>query len=72
MNPIPKLIISIGVILIIIGVIWQLGARFLTLGRLPGDIVVRKENFTFHFPIMTSILLSILLSVVLYLFRFFR
>lgn len=72
MNPAAKMLISIGILLIIIGLIWQFGGRFLSLGRLPGDIVIKKENFTFYFPVMTSILLSILLSGLFYLFRFFR
>ena len=41
----------------------------LGLGRLPGDLVYRRGNFTFYFPIMTSILLSIVLSLLLWLFR---
>jgi len=72
MNLMPKMLISIGVLLIIIGLIWQLGGRYLSLGRLPGDIIIKKENFTFYFPLMTSILLSIVVSGILYLFRFFR
>ncbi|HHD84230.1 MAG TPA: DUF2905 domain-containing protein, partial [Campylobacteraceae bacterium] len=43
------------------------------LGRLPGDIAIQKENFSFYFPITTSILLSIVLSMLFYLFdKFFR
>lgn len=72
MNPAAKMLISIGILLIIVGLIWQFGGRFLSLGRLPGDIVIKKENFTFYFPVMTSILLSILLSGLFYLFRFFK
>ena len=41
----------------------------LGLGRLPDDLVYRRGNFTFYFPIMTSILLSIVLSLLLWLFR---
>ena len=41
----------------------------LGLGRLPGDLVYRRGNFTFYFPIVTSILLSIVLSLLLWLFR---
>jgi hypothetical protein len=39
------------------------------IGRLPGDFVVRRGNFTFYFPLMTSIALSLLLSLLLWLFR---
>ncbi|MEK6656172.1 MAG: DUF2905 domain-containing protein [Nitrospirota bacterium] len=71
MNPVAKILIIGGIILIITGLIWQFGGRFLPLGRLPGDIVVEKENFRFYFPIATSIILSILLSLLLFLFRYF-
>ncbi len=62
-----KVLIFIGLLLILIGL-------FVTfVGRLPGDIYIKKENFTFYFPITTSIVLSILLSILLYIFsRFFR
>ncbi|WP_339063937.1 DUF2905 domain-containing protein [Tepidibacillus marianensis] len=72
MNPMAKLLISVGIILVIIGLLWQVGGRFLSLGRLPGDIVIKKENFTFYFPLVTSIVLSIVLSGILWLMRFFR
>ncbi|RXT14746.1 DUF2905 domain-containing protein [Ammoniphilus sp. CFH 90114] len=72
MNPIAKLLVMAGVILIIVGLVWQVGGRFLNLGRLPGDIVVEKENFRFYFPLMTSIIVSVVLSLLFYLFRFFK
>lgn len=72
MSSFPKLLIGIGAILIIIGVLWQIGGRFLPLGKLPGDIVVEKENVKVYFPIVTCIIISILLSLGSYLFRFFK
>ena len=39
------------------------------LGRLPGDIYIKKKNFTFYFPITTSIIISVIISMLLYLFR---
>ncbi|WCK53620.1 DUF2905 domain-containing protein [Aneurinibacillus sp. Ricciae_BoGa-3] len=72
MNPIAKGMIILGVILIVAGLLWQIGGRFLHLGRLPGDIVVERENFRFYFPVVTSILISVILSLVFYLLRFFR
>lgn len=72
MNPVAKMLIAVGVVLILTGLLWQFGGKFLSLGRLPGDIVVEKENFTFYFPITTSILLSILLTLLFSLFRLFR
>ena len=68
MNSLPKLIMMIGVVLIIIGFLMQ----FIKLGRLPGDIIIRKGNTTFYFPVVTSILLSIVLSLIFYVFGRFR
>ena len=72
MNEITKLLIRAGVLLIMVGLLWQVGGKFLNLGRLPGDIVVEKENFRFYFPIVTCIVISVVLSLILGLFRFFR
>lgn len=72
MNPVAKLLIVAGVVLIVAGLLWQVGGKFIALGRLPGDIVVEKENFRFYFPITTSILLSVLLTLIFSLFRLFR
>jgi hypothetical protein len=58
-----RLLILIGAIVLIAGI------AIMTMGRLPGDVVYRRGNFTFYFPLMTSILLSIVLSVLLWLFR---
>lgn len=72
MNPLAKLLIGIGIFLVIAGLFWQFGSRFLPLGRLPGDIVIEKENMKFYFPIVTCILISLVLSLISYLFRLFR
>lgn len=63
-----------GVLIAGLGLLFWWGARIgLPLGRLPGDIHVSGERWSFHFPIMTCIVLSILLTVVLNIFlRFFR
>ena len=62
------------VLMVVGGVLLLAGIAFtafggLGLGRLPGDFVYRRGNFTFYFPIVTSILLSIVLSLLLWLFR---
>lgn len=62
-----KLLITIGVVLIALGVLWPLLQKS-GLGRLPGDIAVEKENFKFYFPITTSIIVSIVLSLILWFF----
>lgn len=72
MNPIAKLLVIGGAVLIVIGLLWQVGGRFLPLGRLPGDIVVEKENVKFYFPVVTCIVISIVLTLVSYLFRLFK
>ncbi|MFC7440875.1 DUF2905 domain-containing protein [Laceyella putida] len=72
MNPVAKTLIIIGGILVLIGLIWQVGGKYLPLGRLPGDIVIEKENVKVYFPIVTCILISVILSLVSYLIRLFR
>jgi hypothetical protein len=69
MHPIARLLISLGVLLILAGVGWQFGGRFLRLGRLPGDIELHRENVHFYFPIVTSIVVSVVLSLILWLWR---
>ena len=53
-----------------IGVIWLLAPSIPWLGRLPGDIVIERENFRFYFPLMTCVLLTLLVTGVTWLVRF--
>lgn len=65
-----KFFIIAGAGLIVLGaVIFVLQKFNIPVGRLPGDIIVKKENFSFYFPIATSIIISVVLSFILYLFR---
>jgi hypothetical protein len=64
-----KLIMFIGGGLFLLGLVFFLGGKFLNLGKLPGDIFIQKGNFSFYFPVVTSILLSIVLTIILNLFR---
>ena len=64
-----KALIVMGLIIAAVGVILTLAGRIPWLGRLPGDIYVKKENFTFYFPLATSIVISIVLSLIFWLFR---
>mgnify|MGYP000955055704 CR=1 FL=1 len=64
MNTIPKFIITIGVVLIVVGILWQLFGRFIPLGKLPGDIVIKGENTSFYFPVVTCLLISVVLSLI--------
>jgi Protein of unknown function (DUF2905) len=68
MMGIGKLLMTIGIVLFIIGFLMQ----FIQIGKLPGDIVFKKGNTTFYFPIMTSIILSLVLSLIFYFIGKFR
>ena len=74
MAEIGKSIIFFGIIIVIIGIILLFSDKLpFNLGKLPGDIAVKKENFSFYFPITTSIIISIVLSLLLFLYgKFFR
>ncbi|SFK47595.1 Protein of unknown function [Nitrosomonas aestuarii] len=61
-----RLFITLGIILLIVGIAWPLLSK-LPFGRLPGDIYIEKENFTFYFPLTTGILISIVLSLIAWL-----
>lgn len=63
-----RLLIVVGVLILVLGLAWPWLER-LGLGRLPGDILIRREGFTFYAPIATGILISIVLSVILWLLR---
>ncbi|MFW6077070.1 MAG: DUF2905 domain-containing protein [Hyphomicrobiales bacterium] len=62
-----KFLIIAGIVLVAVGIVWLVGERF-GLGRLPGDIIIERENTRIYFPIMTSIVISIILTVALWLF----
>ncbi len=61
-----KTLIVLGVIFIILGILFQVKIPYL--GKLPGDIYIKKENFTFYFPLATCVLVSIILSIIILLF----
>jgi hypothetical protein len=63
---ISRLLIIFGVVLVAVGLLWPLVAK-LGLGRLPGDIVIERENFRLYLPIGTSVLISAILSLILWL-----
>ena len=67
MNDFGKLIIGLGIVLIIVGVFLTLTGKIPGIGRLPGDIMIKKENFSFYFPVTTCILISIVISAIMYL-----
>ena len=69
MQEIGRFLIVLGVVIVLAGAVLVLAGRLPWLGRLPGDIVVRREHVTFYFPIVTSIILSIVLTLILNLLR---
>ena len=63
-----RFLITLGFILVVAGLAWPLLAK-LGLGRLPGDIEIERDDFTFYFPITTGLLISAVASLVLWLLR---
>ncbi|MBI4462518.1 MAG: DUF2905 domain-containing protein [Acidobacteria bacterium] len=68
-----KLLVLFGIVLLVVGGLLTLGPKLPgRLGRLPGDIIIRRENFTFYFPLATGLLLSVILSLLFRLFSRMR
>lgn len=63
------MLVVVGLVIAVVGALLWAGVGKGWLGRLPGDIHYTRNNFTFHFPLVTCLLLSLLLSLVLWLFR---
>jgi DUF2905 family protein len=66
-NDLGKILIAFGLLIALAGVVLVLVGRVPWIGRLPGDIHIQRGNFTFYFPLATSLLLSVVLTLVLYL-----
>ena len=58
-----RFLIVLGLVIVVIGLLWPYLSQ-IGLGRLPGEIVIQRENVTFYFPLMTCLLLSVLFSLV--------
>lgn len=67
MADLAKILIITGGVLVIAGVAMLVIPKLPFTGKLPGDIVIKRENFTFYFPLATSIIISIIVSLILYL-----
>lgn len=63
-----KILVVAGIVIIAIGALLMLSVKIPWLGRLPGDILIQKKNFTFYFPVATSIIISILLTIIFWFF----
>jgi hypothetical protein len=66
--PVSKWLIIVGLILVAAGLLWPVMSK-LGLGRLPGDIVVRRDGFSLYFPLMTCLVISVVVSIVIWIFR---
>ena len=66
-----KIFIFIGIVFLVIGIVFTFLPRLNFFGRLPGDIEIKRENFTFYFPIVTSIVISIVLTLIFWFINLF-
>ena len=66
--PVSKWLIIVGLILVAAGLLWPVLSK-LGLGRLPGDIVVRRDGFSLYFPLMTCLVISAVVSIVIWILR---
>ncbi len=67
-TPVSKWLITLGLILVAAGLLWPVMSK-LGLGRLPGDIVVRRDGFSLYFPLMTCLVISVVVSILIWIFR---
>jgi hypothetical protein len=65
-STIGKLLIFIGILFVLLGLIF-LFTKNIPIGRLPGDIYIKKDNFSFYFPITTMVVISIIISFLIYI-----
>jgi DUF2905 family protein len=63
-----RTLIVLGLVIVAVGVVLAFGPRVPWLGRLPGDVNVERENFSFHFPLVTCLVVSVVLTLILNLF----
>ena len=64
-----KFLLIAGLLIAALGLLLMFGPKIPLLGKLPGDIVIRRENFTFYFPLATCIVLSVVISLIVKIFR---
>jgi len=69
MAPFGKILLFSGLVLAGVGLLFIFADRIGWIGRLPGDIIIKRENFTFYFPLATGILISVVLTLLFWLFR---
>lgn len=64
-----KMLVLVGIFMVVVGLFLWLGDKIPGVGRLPGDILIKKEKFTFYFPVVTCILISLILTLLFSIFR---
>ncbi len=69
LQPVGKILIISGIFVALLGLVLLFADKIPFLGRLPGDILVRKKNFTFYFPLATLIVLNLVLFLISYFLR---
>lgn len=69
LQPLGKILIILGVVLVATGIIISFWDKIPFIGKLPGDLIFKGKNYTIYIPIVTSILLSLFISLILYFFR---
>ena len=62
-----KLFLFLGIFFLLVGVLFLMGGKIPLAGKLPGDIYIKRENFTFYFPLASCLLLSLILSLLMWL-----
>ena len=68
-----KIITIVGIILVVLGLIFVLGDRIPFLGKLPGDILIKKGSISFYFPVITFLLVSVILTIIInFILRFIK
>lgn len=71
MQSLGKYLIVFGAVILITGIILTFFPRLNFFGKLPGDISVKKENYSFYFPVVTSIVISVLLTLIFWIINYF-
>lgn len=64
-----KVLVIVGIVFVVLGFLLILGDKIPWIGKLPGDIIIKREKYTFYFPIVTCIIISIILTLLFGLFR---
>lgn len=69
MAPLGKMLIILGIVIVAVGVLLLIAQKIPHIGRLPGDIYVKKGPFTFYFPLTTCIIISLILTLIFWILR---